>query len=37
MFDLVAGIAIGTAFAPFWIMVWNFAKAKYVARVAAKK
>jgi ABC-type anion transport system duplicated permease subunit len=31
MIELVIGIAIGAAFAPFWIKVWNMAKAKYEA------
>jgi hypothetical protein len=31
MFDLVAGIAIGAAFSPFWLMVWKFGKAKVIA------
>jgi hypothetical protein len=28
MLDLAIGIAIGAAFSPFWMMVWNMAKAK---------
>ena len=23
MFNFLAGLAVGTAFAPFWMMVWN--------------
>jgi hypothetical protein len=28
LFSLVAGIALGSAFAPFWMMVWSKIKAK---------
>jgi hypothetical protein len=26
--DLIIGIAIGAAFSKFWLMVWDFLKAK---------
>lgn len=29
MVDLIIGIAIGAAFSPFWMKVWEFAKTKY--------
>lgn len=29
MFNLIIGIAVGAAFAPFWIKCWNFAKEKF--------
>lgn len=31
MVNFIAGIAVGAAFAPFWLMVWKTAKAKFVA------
>jgi large-conductance mechanosensitive channel len=32
MIDLIIGIAIGSAFAPFWMMVWN----NYIKPMASK-
>jgi hypothetical protein len=29
MINLILGIVIGAAFSPFWIMLWNKAKAYY--------
>lgn len=29
MINLLIGIAIGAAFAPFWMTVWGMIKAKY--------
>lgn len=29
MIDFVLGIAVGAAFAPFWMKVWEFVKTKY--------
>jgi hypothetical protein len=29
MINLLIGIAVGAAFAPFWMMVWAGIKAKY--------
>lgn len=26
MIEFLAGLALGTAFAPFWMMVWNTVK-----------
>ncbi len=31
MINLLIGIAVGAAFAPFWMMVWREIKAKYSA------
>ena len=31
MFNLIIGIAIGAAFAPFWMMVWKQIKDWYIA------
>jgi hypothetical protein len=28
MFNFLSGLAIGVAFAPFWMMIFNAAKAK---------
>lgn len=28
LFSLVAGIAVGAAFSPFWMTVWAFVKTK---------
>jgi hypothetical protein len=28
MLEFIGGIALGAAFSPFWIMVWNFIKTK---------
>lgn len=30
MFNFIAGIAVGAAFAPFWIAVWRWGKMKFV-------
>lgn len=32
MLQLVAGIAIGAAFAPFWMQVWNWGSAAVKAK-----
>jgi hypothetical protein len=37
MIDLIIGIAIGTAFAPFWIMVWNKYGKTLLAKIIVKK
>lgn len=29
MLEFAAGIVVGAAFAPFWMKVWDFAKAKF--------
>jgi hypothetical protein len=29
MINIVIGIAVGAAFAPFWMKVWETVKAKY--------
>ncbi len=26
LFTLLAGVALGAAFSPFWMMVWNWVK-----------
>ena len=36
MINLVIGIAIGAAFAPFWMMVWSQLKAWWTAFNAKK-
>ncbi len=37
MIHLIIGIAIGAAFAPFWMMVWNKAKAWFKANNPSSK
>lgn len=32
MIDFIIGVAVGTAFAPFWMLVWN----NYVKPAASK-
>jgi len=32
MFNLIIGIAIGAAFAPFWMMMWNQVKAWWASK-----
>jgi hypothetical protein len=36
MFEFACGVAVGAAFAPFWMMVWGFAKDKVTAFFAKK-
>ena len=36
LFSLAAGIALGSAFAPFWMMVWSKIKS-WVSTPAAKE
>jgi hypothetical protein len=37
IFSLTIGIAVGAAFAPFWMMVWKGIKAKFTTVVPPKK
>lgn len=36
MVNFIAGVAVGAAFAPFWIGVWRYAKVKFAAYQASK-
>jgi hypothetical protein len=36
MINLLIGIAVGAAFAPFWMMVWAGIRAKYVEYTTKK-
>ena len=36
MIDFALGIAVGAAFAPFWMKVWEFIKVKATAFTAKK-
>jgi hypothetical protein len=37
MFNFIIGVAVGTAFAPFWMMVWNNYIKPVVDKALAKK
>ncbi len=37
MIEFLAGLALGTAFAPFWMMVWNNVKPLLVSLFEKKK
>ena len=37
MIDMIIGIAIGSAFAPFWMMVWGKIKSALASAPAAPK
>lgn len=37
MIEFVAGVAVGAAFAPFWMMLWNMAKPTIVGLFSSKK
>lgn len=37
MLNFIAGLSLGAAFAPFWIMVWNWIKARATAYMASKR
>ncbi len=32
MIEFVAGVAVGAAFAPFWMKVWEYAKTRFSAK-----
>jgi hypothetical protein len=36
MIEFAAGVALGAAFSPFWMMVWNAVKVMYTTYVASK-
>ena len=37
MFQFIAGIAVGAAFSPFWISVWNWGSAFVKAKLSAEQ
>lgn len=37
MFEFAAGVAVGAAFAPFWVMLFNMAKPVVMGWFASKK
>jgi hypothetical protein len=36
MFEFAAGVALGAAFAPFWMMIWNAVKPSVVGLFTKK-
>jgi len=37
MFEFVAGVALGSAFAPFWMMIWSAVKPTVIGLFASKR
>lgn len=36
MFNFIAGLVLGAAFAPFWMMVWSWIKARVTEYLSKK-
>ena len=36
MFEFICGIAVGAAFSPFWMMVWNYVKGQVTSKIEKK-